>query len=109
MWLKILRYAAGHRGYTHQWQRADFDAAAWAPLVMASADSIDQAAHANLLGMRVFRVSIGVDKQAGERYAQRARRVIANRHARNVPFARARRFKRAMWSSPIMRPDMRAA
>jgi hypothetical protein len=66
MWLKILRYAAGHRGYTHQWQRADFDAAAWAPLVMASADSIDQAAHANLLGMRVFRVSIGVDKQAGE-------------------------------------------
>jgi len=66
MWLKILRYAAGHRGYTHQWQRADFDAAAWSPLVMASADSIDQAAHANLLGMRVFRVSIGVDKQAGE-------------------------------------------
>ena len=66
MWLKILRYAAGHRGYTHQWQRADFDAAAWAPLVMASADSIDQAAHANLLGMRVFRVSIGVDKQAAE-------------------------------------------
>jgi hypothetical protein len=27
---------------------------------------IDDAAHANLLGMRVFRVSIGVDKQAGE-------------------------------------------
>lgn len=66
MWNQIIRYAAGHRGYTHQWQRADFDAAAWSPLVMASADSIDQAAHANLLGMRVFRVSIGVDKQAGE-------------------------------------------
>jgi hypothetical protein len=66
MWNQIIRYAAGHRGYTHQWQRADFDAAAWAPLVMASADTIDQAAHANLLGMRVFRVSIGVDKQAGE-------------------------------------------
>jgi hypothetical protein len=66
MWNQIIRYAAGHRGYTHQWQRADFDAAAWGPLVMASADSIDQAAHANLLGMRVFRVSIGVDKQAGE-------------------------------------------
>jgi hypothetical protein len=66
MWNQIIRYAAGHRGYTHQWQRADFDAAAWSPLVMASADSIDQAAHANLLGMRVFRVSIGVDKQTGE-------------------------------------------
>ena len=66
MWNQIIRYAAGHRGYTHQWQRADFDAAAWSPLVMASADTIDQAAHANLLGMRVFRVSIGVDKQAGE-------------------------------------------
>jgi len=66
MWNQIIRYAAGHRGYTHQWQRADFDAQAWAPLVMASADTIDQAAHANLLGMRVFRVSIGVDKQAGE-------------------------------------------
>jgi hypothetical protein len=65
-WNQIIRYAAGHRGYTHQWARADFDAAAWAPLVMASADTIDQAAHANLLGMRVFRVSIGVDKQTGE-------------------------------------------
>jgi len=66
MWNQIIRFAAGHRGYTHQWARADFDAQAWAPLVMASADTIDQAAHANLLGMRVFRVSIGVDKQAGE-------------------------------------------
>jgi hypothetical protein len=66
VWNQIIRYAAGHRGYTHQWQRADFDAQAWSPLVMASADTIDQAAHANLLGMRVFRVSIGVDKQAGE-------------------------------------------
>lgn len=66
MWERITRYAAGRRGYTHQWARPDFDAAAWARLVMASADSIDEAAHANLLGMRVFRVSIGVDKQPGE-------------------------------------------
>ena len=66
MWAQITRYAAGRRGYTHQWDRPGFDAAAWAPLVMASADSIDEAAKANLLGMRVFRVSIGVDKQAGE-------------------------------------------
>ena len=66
MWSQITRYAAGRRGYTHQWDRPDFDVAAWAPLVMASADSIDQAAKANLLGMRVFRVSVGVDVQTGE-------------------------------------------
>lgn len=66
MWAQITRYAAGRRGYTHQWDRADFDVHAWAPLVMASADNIDQAAKANLLGMRVFRVSVGVDVQPGE-------------------------------------------
>lgn len=66
MWEQITRYAAGRRGYTHQWNRPDFDAAAWGRLVMASADTIDEAAKANLLGMRVFRVSIGVDKQPGE-------------------------------------------
>lgn len=66
MWAKITRYAASVRGYTHQWQRVDFDHAAWAPLVMASADTIDQAALANLHGMRVFRVSVGVDRQPSE-------------------------------------------
>ena len=66
MWSQITRYAAGRRGYTHQWDQPGFDVDAWAPLVMASADSIDQAAKANLLGMRVFRVSAGVDVQAGE-------------------------------------------
>lgn len=66
MWSQITRYAAGRRGYTHQWQHPKFDPAAWGPLVMASADNIDQAAKANLLGMRVFRVSVGVDQQAGE-------------------------------------------
>jgi len=66
MWAQITRYALGRRGYTHQWDAPGFDVDAWAPLVMASADTIDQAAKANLLGMRVFRVSIGVDVQAGE-------------------------------------------
>lgn len=66
MWAQVTRYAAGRRGYTHQWARPDFDAQAWAPLVMASADNVDEAARANLLGMRVFRVSLGVDVQAGE-------------------------------------------
>ena len=66
MWVQITRYAAGRRGYTHQWQNPNFDASAWGPLVMASADTIEQAALANLMGMRVFRVSVGVDKQPGE-------------------------------------------
>ena len=66
MWNQITRYAAGVRGYTHQWQNAGFDHAAWSPLAMASADTIEQAALANLLGMRVFRVSVGIDKQPGE-------------------------------------------
>ena len=66
MWSQITRYALGRRGYTHQWDAAGFDVNAWALLVMASADSIDQAAKANLLGMRVFRVSQGIDVQQGE-------------------------------------------
>ena len=66
MWQTITADAAGVVGYSHQWQAVNFDHAAWSPLVMASADSIDEAAQANLFGMRVFRVSVGVDKQTGE-------------------------------------------
>ena len=66
MWQTITADAAGIVGYSHQWQSVNFDHAAWAPLVMASADTIDEAAQANLYGMRVFRVSVGVDKQASE-------------------------------------------
>lgn len=66
MWQEITADAAGIVGYSHQWQFVGFDHAAWAPLVMASADNIDEAAQANLFGMRVFRVSVGIDRQAGE-------------------------------------------
>jgi hypothetical protein len=66
MWQEILADTADHVGYSHQWQAVGFDHAAWAPLVMASADTADEAAQANLYGMRVFRVSVGVDRQAGE-------------------------------------------
>ena len=66
VWQDLVQHVAGHAGYSHQWQDIRFDHAAWSPLVMASADDIDQAAQANLYGMRVFRVSVGVDKQAGE-------------------------------------------
>lgn len=66
MWQEITADALGVVGYSHQWQAVNFDHAAWAPLVMASADTIDEAAQANLYGMRVFRVSVGVEKHAGE-------------------------------------------
>lgn len=66
VWQRLTRYVSSHAGYSHQWESATFDHSAWSPLVMASADSIEQAAKANLYGMRVFRVSVGVDRQAGE-------------------------------------------
>jgi hypothetical protein len=63
LWALLVSLSAGHVGYTHQWQALGFDARAWSPLVMASADSADEARQATALGMRYFRVSIGVDKQ----------------------------------------------
>ena len=66
IWEDMTEFTAGHTGYSHQWKRPDFDHARWSRLVMASADSIDDAALANLYGMRVFRVSVGVDKQPAE-------------------------------------------
>ena len=62
LWQLLTSLSAGHVGYTHQWQSVGFDHASWAPLVMASADSADEARQAQSLGMRYFRVSIGVDK-----------------------------------------------
>jgi hypothetical protein len=66
LWEEITAETAGHTGYSHQWKRPDFDHARWSRLVMASADTIDDAALANLHGMRVFRVSVGIDKQPAE-------------------------------------------
>jgi len=63
LWELLVSLAADHVGYTHQWQSTGFDAAAWSPLVMASADSHDEAMQAQALGMRYFRVSIGVDRK----------------------------------------------
>lgn len=63
LWQLLVSLSAGHVGYTHQWQAVGFDARAWSPLVMASADSAAEAAQATAMGMRYFRVSIGVDKQ----------------------------------------------
>ena len=66
MWEEIIKEAAGHTGYTHQWKRTGFDVDRWKKLVMASADNLDDAAFANLNGMRAFRVSVGNDRQAAE-------------------------------------------
>jgi hypothetical protein len=66
IWQQLTQYTAGHVGYTHQWQRPGFDHSAWSRLAMASADNIHESEQARGLGYRVFRVSIGVDKQPGE-------------------------------------------
>lgn len=63
LWELLVSLSSGHVGYTHQWQAVGFDAQAWSPLVMASVDSADEAQQAVALGMRYFRVSIGIDKQ----------------------------------------------
>jgi hypothetical protein len=63
LWALLVSLSAGHVGYTHQWQAHGFDARAWSPLVMASADTAAEARQATAMGMRYFRVSIGVDRQ----------------------------------------------
>lgn len=66
LWEELTQYVAGHTGYSHQWKRRAFDASRWKKLVMASADNLDDAALANLMGMRVFRVTTTADKQKDE-------------------------------------------
>jgi len=66
LWQTLTQYTADHVGYTHQWTRAGFDHFAWSTLVMASADTAEQALEAQALSYRTFRVSIGLDKRAGE-------------------------------------------
>lgn len=56
LWQALTRWTAGHTGYTHQWRSID---PAWAGLVMASADTVDEANEAQALGYRTFRVGAG--------------------------------------------------
>ena len=63
LWALLVSLSADHVGYTHQWQATGFDHAAWSPLVMASADNESEALQASAMGMRYFRVSIGVDRK----------------------------------------------
>lgn len=53
VWATILADAARGTGYTHQWQACD---ARFAEYCMASADSAEQAAQAQAMGYRTFRV-----------------------------------------------------
>jgi len=66
LWETLTQYTAGHTGYSHQWKRRSFNVDRWKSLIMASADSLDDAALANLMGLRVFRVTMANDKQKAE-------------------------------------------
>jgi hypothetical protein len=55
VWQALISRSAGWTGYTHQWQRPDFDRAI-GELCMASADSPEDATLARARGMRYFRV-----------------------------------------------------
>ena len=67
-WQPMVDAAARRVGYSHQWTNPAFDHKAWAPLVMASADTLDQRMIANAVGMRTFRVGFAdeLEKAAGE-------------------------------------------
>lgn len=56
----LVEAASGHTGYTHRWRDTSFDVEAWKPLVMASVDDLWEMQTAKALGLRYFRVTIGV-------------------------------------------------
>ena len=53
VWERLLSKTSGHSGYDHRWTEIDLQ---WSRLVMASADSAQEAEHAHRLGYRTFRV-----------------------------------------------------
>jgi hypothetical protein len=65
VWESLTRDCVAHTGYTHQWRRCDV---ALRSLVMASADSVQDATEAHAAGWRTFRVAMPCDapKLAGE-------------------------------------------
>ena len=54
LWEAMTSKASGWTGYSHQWRKAG---AAWAKLVMASADSLADMIEAHKRGFRTFRVT----------------------------------------------------
>ncbi|WNL50815.1 hypothetical protein RPALISO_228 [Ruegeria phage RpAliso] len=61
VWAGVLADTARGTGYTHQWQNAD---PRFAQLCMASADSSEEAAQAQAMGYRTFRVGTFAEKAA---------------------------------------------
>ena len=61
VWEKLVAFAEGWTGYTHQYRAIE---RSWASLVMASADTLTEAREAQELGYRTFRV--GMERNAGE-------------------------------------------
>lgn len=66
IWELLADWASTHTGYTHQWRRVA-NAPAWARLLMASADTREEAAEAHAAGWRTFRVATDDEpRMAGE-------------------------------------------
>jgi hypothetical protein len=66
-WRALLRYAAGHTGYTHQWRHAH--AQQLRGLVMASADSAQERDTARAMGWRTFRVRAADEPMGAREFA----------------------------------------
>lgn len=56
VWQALVAHAEGWTGYTHRWAEVD---PAWSRMVMASADTLDEAKAAQAAGYRTFRVGAG--------------------------------------------------
>lgn len=56
VWQDLIRYAAAWTGYSHAWQKLGAD---WREMLMASADTLEEAWAAQDMGWRTFRVGVG--------------------------------------------------
>ena len=56
VWQDLIRYAAAWTGYSHAWQKLGAD---WREMLMASADTLEEAWTAQDMGWRTFRVGVG--------------------------------------------------
>lgn len=65
VWERLTHDCVAHTGYTHQWRKCDQTLRS---LLMASADSLKDAADAHAMGWRTFRVAMPCDapRESGE-------------------------------------------
>lgn len=66
-WLQLIKHAAGHTGYSHQWKRPEFQG--FRDIVMASADSAADMDIARAMGWRTFRVRTAAETLADREIA----------------------------------------